>query len=320
MKLWMQGTRTFVLNGNGLSIREKDAVVQVSPVGLAHGFVRGKLAASPDADYVAFGADEGDVSLWNSTHGSSFKVAETENLLWLNSRKVLVSMRNRGLGIFDFNPQHRGSDCLREDRMIDVQRARPVNWPSPGQKGSVWKQLPVPRLEQGRVWELSIGPFGAAAVNQTTGLVVLLSVDPAAPLAVLRVPAEYPETVIYASALSHAVCVTHTGGRSIGGTNLFDYEGRWIAGVAAHGLPSPVGILNPDVLVQLVEEGQFESRLTLRTLNSKTLEVLSTAPTELDALNGYPTLHVGQSRIAVGDGRSYQVIEITSLETLGSKS
>ena len=320
MKLWMQGTRTFVLNGNGLSIIENHAVLQVSQVGLAHGFVRGKLAVSPDGGYAAFGSDEGDVSLWDTARGLSFKLAKAENLLWLSPGKVLVAMPNRGLGIFDFNPPHRESDCLREHRMIDVQTARPVKWPSPRQKGSVWRQLPVPRLDEGRVWELSIGPFGAAAVNQTTGLVVLLSVDPAEPLAVLRVPAEYPETVIYASALSNAFCVTHTGGRSVGGTNLFDYEGRWIAGVTAHGLPSPVGILNSDVLVQIVEEGQFNSRLTLRTLNSKTLNVLRTAPTDLDALNGYPTLHVGESRIAIGDGRSYQVIELASLETLGTKS
>jgi hypothetical protein len=320
MKLWMQDTRTFVLNGNGLRIIENHAAVQVSPVGLAHGFVRGKLSVSPDGGYAAFGSDEGDVSLWDAARGSFFKLARTENLLWLSPRKVLVAMPNRGLGIFNFNPQHRESDCLREDRMIDVQTARPVKWPSPGQKGSVWRQLPVPRLDRGRVWELSIGPFGAAAVNQTTGLVVLLSIDPAEPLAVLRVPAEYPETVIYATALRNAFCVTHTGGRSIGGTNLFDYEGRWIAGVAANGLPSPVGILNSDVLVQLVEEGQFNSRLTLRTLSSKTLEVLKIAPTELDALNGYPTLHVGNLQMAMGDGRSYQVIELESLETLGSKS
>ena len=313
MKLWIQGTKTVVLNGHGLSIIESHAIVQVSPVGLAHGFVRGKLAVSPDGSYAAFGSDEGDVSLWDAARGSSFKLAKSENLLWLSPRKVLVATQNRGLGIFDFNPQHRESDWIREDRMIDVQTARPVKWPSPGQNGSVWSQLPVPPLEQGSVWELSIGSFGAAAVDQTTGVLVLLSADPAEPLAILRVPAEYPETVIYASALSDTFCVTHTGGRSMGGTNLFDYEGRWIAGVAAHGLPSPVGILNSDVLVQLVEEGQFNSRLTLRMLNSKTLEVLKIAPTELDALNGYPTLHVGESRIAIGDGRSYHVIEVASL-------
>jgi hypothetical protein len=41
MKLWTQGSRIFVLDGNGLSIREKGVVIQVSTLGLSDGFVRG---------------------------------------------------------------------------------------------------------------------------------------------------------------------------------------------------------------------------------------------------------------------------------------
>jgi hypothetical protein len=315
MKLWTQGSRIFVLDGNGLSTRDKDVVIQVSTLGLSHGFVRGKLAVSPDGQYVAFGPDDGRVNLWDSARNDTVELAHIENLIWLSNTRVLAVVKDRGLGLCEFNPQRVGSDYLRQRRIIDARIVRPVEWPTPDRLSSVWRNLPAPAVRQKSAWELSVGPYGAAAVNQVTGLLVLLSPDSLDVCAVLSVPAEYPETVIYVTALHNAFAVTHTGGRSTGGTNVFDYEGKWIAGVVTHGLPSPVGVLSEDVLIQLVEESQFNSSLILRMLNNKTLNVLRTAPTELDALNGYPTLHVGKSRIAIGDGRSYHVIELTSLET-----
>jgi hypothetical protein len=306
-----------VLDGNGLSIREKDVVIQVSTLGLSHGFVRGKLAVSPDGRFLVSGCDEGDVTLWDLEREISFKLSNTKNLLWLSSTRVLAA-RDQGLGLFDFNADNLGNECLRKDRMIDAQIARPVEWPTPDKGTSVWTTLPAPGGHQKNIWEFSIGPYGATAVNQMTGLLVLLLPDSWQVRAILQVPAEYPETVIYLSALRNAFVVTHTGGRSTGGTNVFDYEGKWIAGIVTDGLPSPVGLLSEDVLIQLVEESRFNSSLILRTLNSKTLNVLRTAPTHMDALNGYPTLHVGKSLIAIGDGRFFQVIEVSALETLGN--
>jgi hypothetical protein len=258
--------------------------------------------------------------LWDSARSHSCKLPNTQNLIWLSPTSVLAVRGDRGLGLFDFNAQQDGGDCLREDRMIEVHTARTVAWPTPGQVGRVWSKLPSPSIRQETAWELSIGPYGAAAVGQTTGLLVLLSSDSWEVCAVLRVPAEYPETVIYVSALQDSFAVTHTGGRSMGGTNMFDYAGKRIVGFESHGLSSPMGILRQDVLVQLVEESQFSSSLILRMLDSKTLNLLRTAPTDLDALNGYPTLHVGKSQIAMGDGRSYQAKDLASLETLGITS
>jgi hypothetical protein len=314
MKLWTRNSSIFVLDRNGLSIREKDAVIQVSTLGLAHGFVRGKLAVSPDGRYVAFGADDSDVTLCDLTRTYCSKLAKTENLLWLSPSRVLAVMKDQGLGLFHFSADQDGSDCFSRDRTIDTRMVRSVEWPTSGEKGSVWSELPSAGPAQKIAWELSIGSYGAVAVEQATGLVVLLSPDSWEVCTVLRVPAEYPETVIYASALFNSVAVTHTGGRSIGGTNVFDYGGRWIAGIEAHGLPSPADLMSRDVLVQLVEESQFTSSLILRMMNSRTLNVLRTVPTELDALNGYPTLHVGKSQIVMGDGGSYQVKDLASLE------
>jgi hypothetical protein len=101
---------------------------------------------------------------------------------------------------------------------------------------------------------------------------------------------------------------------------MFDYSGKRIVGIENHGLPSPLGVLSQGVLVQLVEESQFRSSLVLRLMNSRTLAVLGTAPTELDALNGYPTLHLGTSQIAMGDGHSFEVRDLRSFESLGITS
>jgi hypothetical protein len=50
------------LDGYGLSIREKDVVIHVSTLGLSYGFVRGKLAVSPDGRHLVSGDDDGTLA------------------------------------------------------------------------------------------------------------------------------------------------------------------------------------------------------------------------------------------------------------------
>ena len=310
MRLWTNGATHVVLGPDGLVVHRDGAAQRaVGLSALGDGFSKGALAVSLSGNDVWLSNARG------SRHAESNATRQADDparlaMLPISPTRSLVALQDAtaplraSLALAGPNGQSSGpSHALA----IEASKAIRVRWPIDVRTGGVWG-APAwnSDTDLSLVWEMSLTRYGAAAVDQRTGIVVVIRTGSDAASFVLRVPVQYPDIEIQAAATEQGVLVAHRGARRTGGLNHFGTAGEHLTGRRVTGLSSGVTVLDPQHAMLATEETEnYTSRVQVWFLDPLTLEPRELIDTDLLVKNEQPpAIHAALdgSAFIVGDG------------------